>query len=98
MIRVILPYHLRNLAGVEGEVSLQVFPSATLADLLDAVEARYPVLCGTIRETGSGLRRPLIRYFACGEDLSFAPPDTLLPADVLHGRQPFRIVGAMSGG
>jgi sulfur-carrier protein len=98
MIRVILPYHLRTLAGVDGEVTFEVYPSATLAILLDAVENRYPVLRGTIRDSRTGERRPLIRYFACGEDLSLDSPATVLPADVLSGRQPFRIVGAMSGG
>jgi len=98
MIRVILPYHLRNLAGVEKEVSLQVEGPVTQRSLLDALETRYPMLRGTIRDHTTQERRPLLRYFACGEDLSFEPADAPLPDDVASGRQPFRIVGAIAGG
>jgi len=98
MIRVILPYHLRTLAGVEKEVSLQVEGPVTQRSLLDALETRYPMLRGTIRDHTTQERRPLLRYFACGEDLSFEPADAPLPDDVASGRQPFRIVGAIAGG
>jgi hypothetical protein len=98
MIRVILPYHLRNLAGVEKEVGLEIEGAATQRSLLNALEARYPMLRGTIRDHSTGARRPMLRYFACGEDLSFEAADAPLPDDVASGKEPFRIVGAIAGG
>lgn len=98
MIRVVLPFHLRNLARVEGEVLLEVPPPITIAAVLDALEARFPVLRGTIRDHGTLKRRPFIRFFACKEDLSLEPVDTLLPEAVVNGSEPFLVVGAMAGG
>ena len=98
MIRVVLPFHLRTLARVEGEVQLELPAPITIGSMLDALEVRFPVLCGTIRDHGTLRRRPFIRFFACREDLSLDPPDTLLPAAVLDGSEPFCIVGAMAGG
>ena len=98
MIRVILPYHLRVLAGVGVEVALALPGTLTQAGLLDALEERYPALRGTIREHASGKRRSLLRFFACGEDLSGAAPDARLPDAVLSGVEPFLIVGAIAGG
>lgn len=98
MIRVVLPHHLRTLAGVGKEIELPVAGPITLVALLDALEARYPVLRGTIRVQGTQQRRPLIRFFACGQDLSHAPPETPLPAAVAAGEEPLLIVGAMAGG
>ncbi len=98
MIRVVLPYHLRNLARVDAEVQLQVEPPVTLKGVLDALEARYPALRGTIRDHGTLRRRPFVRFFACKEDLSHEPPDTRLPEPVVTGVEPFLIVGAMAGG
>lgn len=98
MIRVVLPFHLRNLARVDGEVRLAVVGPATVAAVLDALEARHPVLRGTIRDHGTLKRRAFIRFFACQEDLSHEPPDTLLPNEVATGAEPFLIVGAMAGG
>ena len=98
MIRVVLPYHLRNLARVEGEVQLEVPPPITIRAALDTLEARFPALRGTIRDHGTLKRRPFIRFFACKEDLSLDPPETLLPAEVLAGMEPLMIIGAMAGG
>jgi hypothetical protein len=98
MIRVALPYHLRNLARVDGEVELDVPVPVTVGALLDALENKYPVLRGTIRDHGTLKRRPFIRFFACKEDLSNEPVDTKLPDVVLSGAEPFLIVGAMAGG
>jgi hypothetical protein len=98
MIRVILPYHLRSLAGVEKEVSLSVPAPVTQASLLDALEASYPMLKGTIRDHTTKARRPMLRYFAAGEDLSFEPAEAPLPEEVVSGREAFRIVGAIAGG
>jgi molybdopterin synthase sulfur carrier subunit len=98
VIRVLLPAHLRSLARVEGEVEVELEGTVTQRQLLAALEARYPMLRGTIREHGSGRRRDFLRFFACGEDLSFAPPDTPLPEAVANGEEPFLVVGAMSGG
>ena len=98
MIRIVLPYHLRTLARVDGEVQLEVASPATLRSVLDALEARYPVLRGTIRDHGTLKRRPFVRFFACKEDLSLEPPETNLPDAVAHGAEPFLIVGAMAGG
>ena len=98
MIRVVLPAHLRSLAGVNGEVTLDVKERATLGSVLDALEAGYPVLRGTIRDHGTLKRRPFVRFFACEQDLSHDPPDTPLPDPVAAGTEPFLVVGAMAGG
>jgi hypothetical protein len=98
MIRVVLPPHLRKLARVEGELQLEVEGPVTQRSVLDALEARYPMLRGTIRDHVTQQRRPFIRYFACGEDLSLEPPDAPLPEAVASGKEPLRVVGAMAGG
>ena len=98
MIRVVLPFHLRNLARVDGEVQLEVTEPVTVRAVLDALEARHPVLRGTIRDHGTLKRRPFVRFFACKEDLSLEPPETPLPDAVVSGVEPFLIVGAMAGG
>ena len=98
MIRVVLPYHLRNLAGVDGEVEVEVISPATIAAVLESLEAKYPVLRGTIRTHGTLKRRPFIRFFACKEDLSLQPLETKLPDAVVNGTEPFLVVGAMAGG
>jgi hypothetical protein len=98
VIRVKLPTHLRTLAQVNGEIQLQVEGPVTQRSVLDALEARYPMLRGTIREHHTLKRRSLVRFFACEQDLTHAPPDALLPAEVAAGREPFLIVGAMAGG
>ena len=98
MIRVVLPHHLRTLAGVGKEVELEVGGAGHAAAVLDALEATYPVLRGTIRDHVTRQRRPFIRFFACGQDLSHEPPDAPLPAAVAAGAEPFLIVGAMAGG
>lgn len=98
MIRVVLPPHLRNLAHVEGEVQLQVEGRATLRSVLDALEARYPMLRGTIRDHVTLQRRPFLRFFACEEDLSHHPAETLLPDAVASGKEPFIVLGAIAGG
>ncbi len=98
MIRVVLPAHLRKLARVGGEVTLDVEGPVTLRSVLDALEARHPVLRGTIRDQTTHHRRPFVRFFACAEDLSNEPPDTPLPDAVATGAEPFLVVGAMAGG
>ncbi|MCW5875347.1 MAG: MoaD/ThiS family protein [Anaerolineales bacterium] len=98
MVRVKLPYHLQNLAGVGSELRLQVAEPVTAARILDALEAAYPMLRGTIREHGGGPRRAYLRFFACGEDFSHQPPDAPLPAAVAAGEEPFMVVGAIAGG
>ena len=98
MIRVILPPHLRTLARVGDEVTIDVGGEATVRSVLDALEARYPVLSGTIRDHVTHERRPFVRFFACEEDLSHEPPDTPLPKAVVSGAEPFLVIGAMSGG
>jgi hypothetical protein len=98
MIRVVLPYHLRNLARVDGEVTLQIQGPATQRAVLDALEAGYPMLRGTIRGHLTDQRRPFLRFFACEQDLSHELPDAPLPAAVATGVEPFLIVGAMAGG
>ena len=98
MIRVRLPAHLRTLARVPDEVALDIDGEVTIGTVLDALEAHYPVLRGTIREQASRSRRPFVRYFACEEDLSHDPPDTRLPEAVVTGREPFIVLGAMAGG
>jgi molybdopterin synthase sulfur carrier subunit len=98
MIRVTLPAHLRKLAHVDGEVSLQIAGQITQRSILDALEARYPMLRGTIRDHVTAKRRVFVRFFACGEDLSHESPDTPLPEAIATGAQPFMIVGAIAGG
>lgn len=98
MIRVTLPYHLCTLARVDSEVQLEVAGQATLESVLDALEIRYPVLRGTVRDPVTGRRRPLLRFFACEQDLSHEPMDTPLPEAVTAGREPLMVVGAVAGG
>jgi sulfur-carrier protein len=98
VIRVVLPAHLRTLARVGGEVSLDVAGPITLRAVLDALEARHPVLHGTIRDRATHERRPFVRFFACQEDLSHESPETPLPEQVVSGKEPLRVVGAMAGG
>jgi sulfur-carrier protein len=98
MIRVVLPAHLRTLAHVEGEVRLELAGPATQRAILNALEERYPMLRGTIRDHGTLQRRPFIRFFACAEDYSLESPDTLLPPEIAAGTEPFLIVGAIAGG
>jgi molybdopterin synthase sulfur carrier subunit len=98
MIRVVLPFHLKNLARIEGEVQLDVADPVTIRAVLDAIEARYPVLRGTIRDHVTLKRRPFIRFFACKEDLSLESPDFALPDEVLSGQEPFLVIGAIAGG
>jgi hypothetical protein len=98
MIRVTLPYHLRTLARVDDEVTLDVRGEVTLGSVLDALEARYPMLRGTIRDHVTGERRPFLRFFACEEDLSHQSPDTPLPEAVVNGKEPLVVLGAIAGG
>ena len=98
MIRVALPFHLRTLAKVDGEVTLDIEGVVTQRSVLDALEARHPVLCGTMRDHVTLKRRPFIRFFACEEDLSHEPPDAPLPDAVATGAEPFLVVGAIAGG
>jgi len=98
VIRVVLPHHLRTLAGVEGEVTLDVQERPTQRTVLDALESTYPVLRGTIRDHGTAKRRDFIRFFACGEDITLEPADEPLPQEVASGAEPFRVVAAMAGG
>jgi hypothetical protein len=98
MIRVALPYHLRTLAKVDDEVQLEVDGQVTLGSVLDALEARYPMLRGTIRDHVTGQRRPFLRFFACGEDLSHEPPDAPLPDAVASGAELLLVIGAIAGG
>jgi molybdopterin synthase sulfur carrier subunit len=98
MIRVVLPAHLRSLAHVDGEVQLEVEGQATQRSVLDALEVRYPMLLGTLRDHVTQQRRPFVRFFACQEDLSHASPDAPLPEPVATGAEPFLVVGAIAGG
>ena len=98
MIRVALPFHLRTLARVEGEVQLDVAEPVTIGAVLNALENKFPVLRGTIRDHGTLRRRPFVRFFVCKEDVSLEPSDTLLPEVVRNGSEPFLVVGAMAGG
>ena len=98
MIRVALPQHLRTLAHVGPEVQIEVEGAVTIRSVLDAIEARYPMLQGTIRDHGTQKRRAFLRFFACEEDLSLESPDTPLPEAVLSGKEPFLIIGAIAGG
>ncbi|MBA3414189.1 MAG: MoaD/ThiS family protein [Chloroflexia bacterium] len=97
-IRVMLPAHLRTLARVDREVTLPIAGAATQRTLLDAIEAAYPMLRGTLRDHATQQRRPLVRFFACGQDLSHEPPDAPLPAAVAAGEEPYLVIGAMAGG
>jgi sulfur-carrier protein len=98
VIRVELPAHLRRLAAISGDIKVEVDDPVTLGAVLTAVEANYPVLRGTIRDATTKIRRPYVRYYAAGEDLSFAPEDDALPRAVLDGESPFVVLGAISGG
>ena len=98
MIRVVLPFHLRNLARVDGEVEVEAAAPVTVRAVLDALETKYPVLRGTIRDHGTLKRRPFVRFFACKEDLSLESPDIALPDEVVKGAEPFLVIGAMAGG
>ena len=98
MIRVVLPAHLRTLARARGEVELEVAGQVTQRSILDALETSYPTLRGTVRDHATQQRRPFVRFFACGEDLSHEPPDAPLPDAVASGAEPFLIVGAIAGG
>lgn len=98
MIRVVLPPHLRTLARVDGEVELDVGAPVTQRSVLDALETRYPMLRGTMRDHVTQLRRPLVRFFACGEDLSHESPDAPLPDEIAKGSEPFLVIGAIAGG
>jgi hypothetical protein len=97
-IRVVIPHHLRNLAGTGAEMTLEVAEPVTQRSVLDALEARYPVLKGTIRDHATQERRPFLRFFACKEDLSHEPPDAPLPEEVARGVEPYMIIGAIAGG
>jgi sulfur-carrier protein len=97
-MRVLLPFHLSKLAQTEREIDLDVPAPATVRAVLDALEAKYPVLRGTMRDHGTLKRRPFIRFFVCKEDVSLEPPDTPLPESVVKGEEPFMIIGAMAGG
>ena len=98
MIRVVLPYHLRNLARVDAEVQLEVQGDITVRSVLNALEARYPMLAGTIRDHVTQQRRPFLRFFVCGEDLSLESPDIKLPDKIVSGEEPFLVIGAIAGG
>lgn len=98
MITVVLPAHLRSLAGVKGDVSLEIDGEVTRRAILDALETRYPMLRGTIREHVSGERRPFLRFFACGEDVTHESPDAPLPPEIASGKEPFYVIGAIAGG
>ena len=98
MILVVLPTHLRTLARIDGEVQLEIEGQVTQRSVLDALEARYPVLCGTIRHHVTKQRRPFMRFFACEQDLSLEPPDAPLPDAVASGAEPFLVIGAIAGG
>ena len=98
VIRVVMPAHLRTLAGVTGDVMVEVDGAVTRASILDALEAQYPMLRGTIREHVSRERRPFLRFFACGEDVTHESPDAPLPPEIASGAEPFWIIGAIAGG
>jgi sulfur-carrier protein len=98
MIRIVLPHHLRTLAKVQDEVHVDLNGSATVKTILDALEGKYPMLRGTMRDHVTKQRRPLVRFFACGEDMSHEPPETPLPDQIASGAEPFFIIGAIAGG
>jgi sulfur-carrier protein len=97
-VRVILPAHLRALAKIQGEIRVDIPGEVTQRAVLDAVEAEFPMLLGTIRDRSTAKRRPFVRFYACEEDLSHEEPDALLPERVVHGEEPFMVIGAMAGG
>jgi molybdopterin synthase sulfur carrier subunit len=97
-VRVILPAHLRALARIQGEIRVDIQGEVTQRAVLDAIEAQFPVLLGTIRDRSTAKRRPFVRFYACEEDLSHEEPDALLPERVVHGEEPFMVIGAMAGG
>jgi sulfur-carrier protein len=97
-VRVILPAHLRALARIQGEIRVDIQGEVTQRAVLDAVEAQFPMLLGTIRDRSTAKRRPFVRFYACEEDLSHEEPDALLPERVVHGEEPFMVIGAMAGG
>jgi len=98
MIRVVMPAHLRTLARVSGDVTLEIDGDVTRRSILDALESRYPMLRGTIREHVSGERRPFLRFFVCGEDITHNSPDDPLPEEIVSGKEPFYVIGAIAGG
>jgi sulfur-carrier protein len=98
MIRVVLPYHLRNLAQINSEVQLEIAGDITINSVLTALEARYPMLAGTVRDHNTKQRRSFLRYYACGEDMSLEPPDTVLPSPIISGHEPFIVLGSIAGG
>ena len=98
MIRVILPQHLRVLARIQGELELDISPPVSVCSVVDEIEARYPMLCGTIRDQITGKRRPMVRFYACEQDFSNDPLDTKLPVAVAEGMEPLLVVGAIAGG
>ena len=98
MIRVVMPAHLRTLAGVSGDVTIEVDGEVTRRSILDALETQYPMLRGTIREHVSRERRPFLRFFACGEDITHQSPDAPLPQEIASGAEPFYVIGAIAGG
>ena len=98
MITVVVPAHLRTLAGVTGDIQLEIDGEVTRRSILDALEKRYPMLRGTIREHVSGERRPFLRFFACGEDITHESPDAPLPKEIASGSEPFYVIGAIAGG
>jgi molybdopterin synthase sulfur carrier subunit len=98
MIRIVLPFHLRTIARIDGEVAIELEDPPTLCSALNVLETRYPVLRGTIRDYVTQQRRPFLRFYACGKDLSNEPPDTALPEEVISGRDPLLIIGAIAGG
>ena len=98
MIRVALPFHLRNLANVGSEIQLSVTGEVTVQSILDAIEEKYPMLAGTIRDHGTKQRRAFLRFYACGEDYSLAATDTKLPEKIISGEEPFLVIGAIAGG
>lgn len=98
MITVVVPAHLRTLAGVKGDIQLEIEGEVTRRSILDALEQRYPMLRGTIREHVSGERRPFLRFFACGEDITHESPDDPLPKEIASGAEPFYVIGAIAGG
>jgi sulfur-carrier protein len=98
VIRVQLPFHLRNLAHIDGEVQIEAPAPVTIGSVLSAIEAKYPMLRGTIRDHDTQKRRPFIRFFACKEDLSLEPPETALPEAIVRGEEPFLVIGAIAGG
>ncbi len=98
MIRIVLPQHLRTLARLEGEAQLEVPSPVSVSSILDALERKYPMLDGTLRDRATQQRRPLVRFFACGDDVSHEPPDKTLPNAIIAGDEPFFIIGAIAGG